>query len=72
MYPDPSTGHRQYRYTKVPGVYRWRVEPTDEPLGTQTNRRGKSGTGEQVNNGGPQDVRLEVLADHSTEVHMLL
>ena len=41
-------------------------------LGTQTNRRGKSGTGEQVNNGGPQDVRLEVLADHSTDVHSVV
>ena len=26
-----------------------------------------TGIGEQVNNGGPQDVRLEVLAEHSTD-----
>jgi len=51
----------------MPGVHRWRVEPIDEPSGTQTNRCGYSGIGEQVNNGGPQDVRLEVLAEHSTE-----
>ena len=25
-----------------------------------------------MNNGGPQDVRLEVLADHSTDVHAVV
>ena len=33
------------------------------------NRYGQAGTGEQVNNGGLQDVWLEVLADHSIDVH---
>ena len=31
------------------------------------NRYGQAGIGEQANSEGPREVRLEVLAEHSTE-----
>ena len=34
----------------------------------ETKRYGQAGIGEQANSGGLREVRLEVLADHSTEV----